>query len=87
MTIKSSKIVKEILKNGCKDDEGHFYPLIYKYTMEGGAELHYALFLEPQHDDMDVSPYVDEVALLAANGILTVTGQHFIGEQIHRPCC
>jgi hypothetical protein len=78
MTITNGKIVRDILRNNCRDDEGNFYPLIYSYTRKGSAEVLYALFIHSDHDDMDVAPMIENVICLAANGILTVDGQAFI---------
>jgi cell division protein YceG involved in septum cleavage len=81
MTITNGSIVKGILKNNQRDEEGFFYPLIYSYTRKGSAETLYALFTDAQYDDMDVAPMIENVVCLAANGILTIDGQEFIKDR------
>jgi len=81
MTITSGKAVKEILMNGGRDEEGRF-SLIYSYTLKGSAETLYALFVHPDHDDMDAAGNrIENVICLFANGVLTIDGQEFIKER------
>ena len=80
MTITDASEVKRILKNGGKDD-GFTFAVIYSYCRRGGAERLYALFTDVQYDDMNLSPYVEDVICLMVEGVLTIDGKEFIKDR------
>ena len=81
MTTNKGSFVKSVLENGCRDERGSLFPLIYSYTLMGGGETFYALFADADHDDMEhpaVAPHVENVVCLAANACLTIDGEEFL---------
>tara|TARA_Y100000034_G_C6874945_1_gene399974 strand:- start:896 stop:1165 length:270 start_codon:yes stop_codon:yes gene_type:complete len=82
MTITSPDIIKQMLQNGGAYPGDPPASLIYRYTgMPGTAQELYAVFMHPDHDDMDSSPFVHNVVCLMANGILTVDGEEWLETQ------
>jgi hypothetical protein len=85
MTITNPEAVKSILANGCEDD-GFKFTSIYAYKGEspdplaGQQQTSFALFSDPQFDDIFQSPYVagESVVCLATDGTPTLEGEAFI---------
>jgi len=68
------------MRNG-GESEGLKFVTIYSYTIRESNKPMYALFVDANHDDMDVSPYIQSYTCLMANGILTVEGKNFLNEE------
>ena len=77
MTIKDRKVIIAALANGGVI-EGMVFLVIYVYKSINGETL-FSMFTDPMYDDMHISPYVQDVICLMANGILTIEGQQFLG--------
>lgn len=81
MTIHSASIVRDAMRNGGRS-EGLTFATIYAYRSIDSDKPAYALFVDADHDDIDVSPYVKSYTCLMANGILTIEGQKFINGEL-----
>lgn len=86
MTLTNAKAVSALLRNGGRDPDEPSQapmPLIYRYcTLDNPGKEMYALFTEPQYDDMDKSPFIHRYECLMANCILTVEGDRWLQQHV-----
>ena len=70
-----------MLENGGSYQGDDPYPIIYQFTSTpDSTQERYAAFIDEQFDDMERSPYVQNVVCLMANGMLTREGQIWLDE-------
>jgi hypothetical protein len=77
-TLTNSDEIKILLRNRGRQ-EGFNWRLIYQYRNATNGETAFAIFNEPQYNDMYQSPYVADVVLLMEDGYLTQDGAEFLG--------
>lgn len=77
-TLHNAESVKSLLRNR-GNEEGLRWRLIYAYENAANGEKAFAIFNEPQYDDMYQSPYVRNPVLLMCDGTITLEGAEFLG--------